>query len=313
MPKSAFGSRITASERRETTAGVKLPDWSGARTLHWMDGFERDGLRFDVRDRGPRGGAVAVLLHGFPQDSTAWDDVAPALHEAGLRTLAPDLRGYSPGARPSGRRAYTIDAGVGDLLTLLDTVGADRAHVVGHGWGGAVAWATGCRYPARVSSLVVLSTPHPTALARAFVRSAQSLRSWYLALFQLPVLPELLLGRTLCRTLTAGGLPEDAAARYTARMREPGALTGALNWYRALPMSLLTPVLDCPVPTTYVWGRDDATLGRVAAEATGRQVHGPYRFVELAAGHWLPETRPREVAGVALDRILGPDVNRPIP
>jgi pimeloyl-ACP methyl ester carboxylesterase len=307
MPKSAFRSRITASK------AVKLPDWSGARTLHWMDGFERDGLRFDVRDRGPRGGAIAVLLHGFPQDSTTWDDVAPALHEAGLRTLAPDLRGYSPGARPSGRRAYTIAAGVGDLLTLLDTVGADRAHVVGHDWGGAVAWATGCWHPARVSSLVVLSTPHPTALARAFVRSTQSLRSWYLALFQLPVLPELLLGRTLHRTLTAGGLPEDAAARYTARMREPGALTGALNWYRALPMSLLTPVPDCPVPTTYAWGRDDATLGRVAAEATGRQVHGPYRFVELAAGHWLPETRPREVASVALDRILGPDVNRPIP
>lgn len=270
-----------------------------------MESFERDGLRFDVRDAGPRGGDIVVLLHGFPQDGSAWDAVAARLNEAGLRTLAPDLRGYSPGARPTARSAYTAAQYTADVLALLDAAGADRAHLVGHDWGGAAAWVTGSRFPERVTSLVVLSTPHPAAMTRAMTRSTQALRSWYMALFQLPVLPEVLVSHTLSRTLTRSGLPEEHAARYAARMQEPGALTGALNWYRGLPASLLSPIPDCPVPTTYVWGREDVALGRVAAEATGRHVTGPYRFVELAAGHWLPETRPREVAAVVLDRIRG--------
>lgn len=272
-----------------------------------MDSYERDGLRFDVRDAGPRDGEIVVLLHGFPQDSSAWDAVAPRLHGAGLRTLAPDLRGYSPGARPSRRSMYTAAEYTADLIALLDAAGAEQAHVVGHDWGGAAAWVAGSRFPERVASLVVLSTPHPAAMARALTRSAQALRSWYMGLFQLPVLPELLVSRTLHRTLTGSGLPGEQADRYATRMREPGALTGALNWYRGLPASLLNPVPGCPVPTTYVWGREDFALGRVAAEATARHVSGPYRFVELDAGHWLPETRPREVATVILDRVLGPD------
>jgi pimeloyl-ACP methyl ester carboxylesterase len=287
---------------------VRLPQGTSPRTLRWVDSFERDGLQFDVRDGGPRGGEIIVLLHGFPQDSSAWDAVAPRLHEAGLRTLAPDLRGYSPGARPLRRSAYTAKEYTADLLALLDAVGVAQAHVVGHDWGGAAAWVAGCRFPERVASLVVLSTPHPAALTYALTRSTQALRSWYLGLFQLPVLPELLLSRTLHRTLTSSGLPEEPAEHYAARMRGPGALTGALNWYRGLPASMLNPVPDCPVPTSYVWGRQDFALGRVAAEATARHVGGPYRFVELDAGHWLPETRPREVASVVLDRVLGPDV-----
>ena len=272
-----------------------------------MDSFERDGLRFDVRDAGPRGGDIVVMLHGFPQDAGAWDDVAPRLHRAGLRTLAPDLRGYSPEASPPARSAYTANEWTADLVALLDAAGADRAHLVGHDWGGAVVWTVAGRHPERVSSAVVLSTPHPSALTRSLFTSSQALRSWYVALFQLPALPELLLARSLCRILVAGGLPEAAAQRYTARLRRPGALTCALNWYRGLPGSLLSPVPVCPVATTYIWGRDDPALGRVAAETTGRHVTGPYRFVELAAGHWLPETRPREITTVILSRVLGPD------
>jgi pimeloyl-ACP methyl ester carboxylesterase len=270
-----------------------------------MDSYERAGLRFDVRDSGPRAGEIVVLLHGFPQDASCWDAVAPRLNDAGLRTLAPDLRGYSPAARPVARSAYTAAQYTADVLALLDAAGADRAHLVGHDWGGAAAWATGSRFPERVASLVVLSTPHPAAMTHALTRSTQALRSWYMLLFQLPVLPELLVSRTLPRTLTRSGLPPERAARYAARMREPGALTGALNWYRGLPASMLSPTPDCPVATTYAWGRDDFALGRVAAERTARHVRGPYRFVELAAGHWLPETRPREVASIVLDRVRG--------
>jgi pimeloyl-ACP methyl ester carboxylesterase len=272
-----------------------------------MDSFERDGLRFDVRDCGPRSGEIVVLLHGFPQDASAWDGVAPRLHAAGLRTLAPDQRGYSPGARPLGRRAYVAAEWTADLIALLDAAGADRAHVVGHDWGGTVAWAAACRLPERIASLVAVSTPHPAALTRSFITSSQGLRSWYMAFFQLPVLPELLVRRSLHRSLVGSGLPVDAADGYTARLAEPGALTAALNWYRGMPISMLSPIPDCTVPATYIWGRDDFALGRVAAETTARHVVGPYRFVELSAGHWLPETRPREVAEVILDRVTGRD------
>ncbi len=123
--------------------------------------FSRDGLRFDVTDEGPLGGDVVVLLHGFPTDRTSWDRVAARLHEAGLRTLAPDQRGYSPGARPSDRDAYRLDELVADVLALIDASGRERVHLVGHDWGGALAWLVAGNHPTRIASLTVLSTPAP--------------------------------------------------------------------------------------------------------------------------------------------------------
>ncbi|WP_088284481.1 alpha/beta fold hydrolase [Kineosporia sp. A_224] len=269
-----------------------------------MDTFERDGLRFDVRDSGPRDGTGTVLLlHGFPQDGTAFDDVVPALHEAGLRTLVPDQRGYSPGARPSARSAYAMAETALDAVALLDAAGVRRAHVVGHDWGGATAWVLAARHAERLTSLTALSTPHPAAMAWAFTHSSQVARSWYMAFFQLPRLPERYAVRDLRRRLVDGGLPVDHATRYAERMQEPGAATGALNWYRGMPTSFRTPTPAVAVPTTYVWGRDDFALGRAAAERTRRHVVGPYRFVELDAGHWLPETCPEQVATVVLDQV----------
>jgi pimeloyl-ACP methyl ester carboxylesterase len=265
--------------------------------------YVRDGLTFDVQDGGEDGGEAAVLLHGFPQDRTCWDAVSRQLQAAGLRTLAPDQRGYSPGARPRGRAAYRLSECVLDVVALLDAAGLRRAHVVGHDWGGAVAWALGAQHPERVTSLTVLSTPHSRALAQAATRSAQGLRLWYFGLFQLPALPEALLRRGLGRTLRASGLPPAYTQRYAERMAAPGALEGALAWYRAAPLSLREPARRVAVPTTYVWGRSDPALGRTAAEHTRDFVLGPYRFVELDAGHWLPETRPTEVATVVLDQV----------
>lgn len=268
--------------------------------------YRRDGLVLDVRDAGPADGEPVVLLHGFPQDAGAWDRVAPQLHQAGLRTLAPDQRGYSPGARPRGRRAYRMAELVGDVLALLADRGLTRAHVVGHDWGGAVAWALAGVQPARVSTLTVLSTPHPAAMAAAMTSSRQALSSWYMAAFQLPLLPEAVLGRTLRRTLVRSGLPAEDARRYARRMAEPGALSAALGWYRALPFAGRDAVPPVRVPTTYVWGARDFALGRRAAELTARQVRGPYRFAELAAGHWLPERSADDVAALVLDRVRSP-------
>lgn len=271
-----------------------------------MQQFERAGLTFDVRDGGPQDGEPVILLHGFPQDSTCWREVEPLLHAGGLRTLAPDQRGSSPGARPRGRAAYRGQELVDDVLALLDAAGLESAHVVGHDWGGFVAWQLAGLHSQRVRTLTVLSTPHPRALIAAMKRSQQGLKSWYMLFFQLPVLPELLIRRRrLQALLQRSGLPPEFAAHNAARMREPGALTAALNWYRAIPLGLRTPQPRSPVPTTYLWGARDAYLGRTAAELTAAYVKIPdYRFLELpAAGHWLPETHPTQVAESILARV----------
>src|SRR3954463_12078491 len=219
---------------------------AGRGTVRGMDSFRRDGLTFDVLDAGPSGGEPVVLLHGFPQDSSAWNRVTPGLHQHGLRTLAPDQRGYSPMARPRGRSFYRLRETTDDVLALLDAAGLPSAHVVGHDWGGVVAWGLGAWHPDRVRTLTVLSVPHPAAMAKAMVTSDQGLRSFYMGVFQLPVLPERLLlaggGAVLRRMLHRGGLPAAAVGRYVARIPQPGARSAALGGSRALPWSGRDPV-----------------------------------------------------------------------
>ena len=281
-----------------------------------MDRFEREGLVFDVTDAGPEGAPAVVLLHGWPQDRTAWRLVEPPLHEAGLRTLSLDQRGYSPGACPRGRSAYRMPELVADVVALLDAAGLARAHVVGHDWGGAVAWALAQRRPERVSGLTVLSTPHPAAMAWAMRHGGQARRSWYMLAFQLPWLPELLLRRRLPAALRASGLPEENIRRYADRFRNADLARGGLAWYRALSSPAELRNLGrrlrhrngvraggggrgthaISVPTTYIWGSADPVLGRPAAERTAGHVAADFRFVEVAAGHWLPEVMPDVVA-----------------
>ena len=273
-----------------------------------MDSFTRDGLVFDVRDGGPADGAPVVLLHGFPQDATAFSAVADQLHLAGLRTLAPDQRGYSPGARPSGRGAYRLRELTADVLALLDAAGLGSAHVVGHDWGGIVAWALAAWHPERVRTLSALSVPHPAAMTRAFVTSDQALRSWYMGLFQLPVLPERLLlagdGTGLRRMLQAGGVPPELSAHYVRRMQEPGALTAALAWYRALPLDAGDPVGTVRVPTLHLWSTRDVALGRAATEQTRRFVDAPYRLEVLeGVPHFIPELAPGRVAELVAEHV----------
>ncbi|HEY0508822.1 MAG TPA: alpha/beta fold hydrolase [Blastococcus sp.] len=266
-----------------------------------MDTFTRNGLTFDVLDAGPPDGEPVVLLHGFPQDATAWNRVTPALHQHGLRTLAPDQRGYSPGARPTGRSPYTLRETTADVLALLDAAGLESAHIVGHDWGGFAAWALGAWHPDRVRTLTVLSVPHPGAMSKALISSDQALRSSYVGLFQVPVLPERLLlagnGAALRRMLRHGGLPREAVDHYVSRMQEPGALTAALGWYRALPVSSRDPVGTVRVPTLHLWSTGDAFLGRAATEDTARFVDAPYRLEVLDdVTHWIPELAADRVA-----------------
>ena len=268
-----------------------------------MDTFRRGDLVFDVRDSGPADGEPVVLLHGFPQDSRAFDRMSPVLHGTGLRTLAPDQRGYSPGARPEGRSAYVMREVVDDVLALLEAAGLESAHVVGHDWGGIAGWALAAWHPWRVRTLTVLSVPHPAAMAAALVHSDQALRSSYIGFFQLPLVPEGVLlaghGAALRRMLRQGGLPADLVDEYVGRMTEPGALTAALNWYRALPLAARTAVGTVRVPTLHVWSDHDAFLGRAAVEASSQFVAAPYRLEVLqGVNHWIPELAAEQVGSL---------------
>ena len=264
--------------------------------------LSRSGFVFDVTDSGPAGGDPVVLLHGFPTDRTSWRHVEPLLHAAGLRTYAPDQRGYSTGARPSGRAAYRLEELTADVVALIDATSHEKVHLVGHDWGGGIAWLVAGNHPERVASLTVLSTPHPAAMRRALTSSDQGVRSWYMAAFQLPVLPEQVVARGFGRLLRGSGLPAGDVERYAARLASPGALAGPIGWYRGLPLSQVS-AHRVGVPTTYVWGSRDFALGRRAAELTREHVTGPYEFVELAAGHWLPEKRPEECAAAIRARV----------
>lgn len=268
-----------------------------------MQRFSRSGLEFPVVDGGPADGVPVVLLHGFPQTARAFDRVVPRLHDAGLRTLVPTQRGYTPTARPARRRDYTVTETAADVLALLDAAGADRAHLVGHDWGAAPVWQLAASAPDRIRSATVLSTPHPRALRRAMIRSDQGRRSRYMAYFQLPVLPERSILRSMHQTLVSTGLSRSVADDYVSVLTGPGAATGALHWYRGLPFARAAG--PSRVPTTYVWGRRDFALGPWAAHDTARWIGPgvPYRFVELDAGHWLPETAPDAVAAAVLDRV----------
>jgi pimeloyl-ACP methyl ester carboxylesterase len=270
-----------------------------------METYTREGLTFKVTDIGPTDGRVVILLHGFPEDRHSWDRIGADLASAGYRVIAPDQRGYSPDARPHGRRAYTMKRLRDDVLALADVAGAGRFDVVGHDWGGAVAWDLAANFPERVRSLTSLSTPHPRALRAAMTHSTQLLHSWYMLFFQLPYVPEAVARRTgperANRALVRSGLDPETAARYAERVTSPGSITGPINWYRGLPLGERQPAPEVRVPTLYVWSDGDVYLTRAAAEATARYVSGRYRFEVLAGvSHWIPTGAPERVAPLIL-------------
>jgi pimeloyl-ACP methyl ester carboxylesterase len=284
---------------------------TGAYGVRVIETVRVGDLSFDVHAAGPPEGRPVVLLHGFPQHGGMWDRVTPALNEAGLRTLAPDQRGYSPGARPSTPAAYRMAELVGDVIGLLDALDLSTVDLVGHDWGAAVAWQVAGRHPDRLRSMTALSIPHPFAYSAALRDDPdQQRRSAYLRLFrQEDDKPERILleddGRRLRGIFAGSGLDPDGVAAYVDPfVAEPARLTGALNWYRAMGRHDQDGLGPVTVPTTYVWGDEDGALGRVAAEDNAQHVAGPYRFVPLAGrSHWLADEVPDTVADAVLDRV----------
>ncbi len=267
-------------------------------------------LTFDVRADGPDDGRPVLLLHGFPETSASWAAVTPQLAEAGLRSYAVDQLGYSPGARPAEVEAYALTnlaQVTADLMTAMDVPVAD---VVGHDWGANVAWALAAWHEDRVRSLTAVSVPHPTAFTTAWRSDPeQQERSAYIRLFwQQGKAEEVLLAddarrlRRMFGSDSGWAVPAEAIDEYVAVLSAPGALTAALNWYRAMSSDIRVDPVG--VPTTYVWSDGDVAIGRTAAEACANYVTGDYRFVELpGVTHWIPEQAPDRLAAAVLDRI----------
>ncbi len=273
-----------------------------------MDSYRHDGLTFDVSESGPEEGRLVIALHGFPEDRLAWKDVAGRLADTGVRTLAPDQRGYSPGARPEGRDAYRVAKLAADVIALADAAGADRFDVVGHDWGAVVAWHLAVRHAERVRTLTALSVPHTAAFLAAILHSTQALHSTYMAFFQLPRVPERMLavrrGALFRSALVRSGLDPSSAERYARRAADPTSLTGPLNWYRAAVLDRREDLGPSTVPTLFVWGAGDRFVTRAAAERCGAHVTGPYRFVALeGATHWLPTGSAGDVAPLVLEHL----------
>jgi len=266
-----------------------------------------NGITLHVAQAGPVDGDLVILLHGFPEFWWGWRHQIPALAHTGLRVLVPDQRGYNRSDKPLGRGAYRITTLAQDIVGLIDSTGRERAAIVGHDWGGAVAWWLATFHQHRVERVAVLNCPHPLVFSRTLRRSpAQLRRSWYMFLFQLPWIPEWMSSRGGCAALVRamqatarpGTFSDADLDAYRAAWSQPGALTAMLNWYRAALPTLLTRVpadVRIEVAALLLWGTQDAFLGRDLVQPTMDLCgNGRVVFVEEAT-HWLTHEEPEQV------------------
>jgi pimeloyl-ACP methyl ester carboxylesterase len=222
--------------------------------------------------------------------------------------VAPDQRGYSPRARPQGVANYEVEHLVADVLAIADWLGGHQFHLVGHDWGAAVAWAVGGTHQERLRTLNIVSVPHPKAFASALAGSQdQRDKSSYIQLFREEGKAEEVLGGNDFATLramlgTAGS--DDDVHEYMNVLGQPGCLTAALNWYRAMQAGLVGDIGAITVPTMFVWSTNDPALGPEGADATGQYCDGPYRFEVLeGVSHWIPEQAPDDLNRLLVDHL----------
>ncbi len=285
--------------------------------------------RFTVDTDGPQTGETVLFLHGYPNSRHSWTELLSGVAERGFRGVAPDQRGYSPGARPEAVADYHVDRLVQDVIGLADAIGAPRFHLVGHDWGGQIAWLTAARHPERLRSLTVLSRPHPAAFAAAMKSDPQQAkRSGHHKAFQDANMAERLLAddarrvrRTLCfenalqpsaanpkQPAAKRRMSDEAADQHLSVLGSPAAMNAALNWYRAafsgnstLARADVPPVV---VPTVYMWGNEDMSVGQTAATLTADFVDAPYHLESIdGAGHFLSEEVPQRVLRALLGHL----------
>ncbi len=284
------------------------------------DVVNRIRIRSVVRGEGP----TVVMLHGFPETHRSWDVTVPTLVEAGYRTVTPDLRGYGRSDRP--RQGYDLDTLSRDVAELIEALGDEQVALVGHDWGGAIAWHTASRYPGRIGKLIVLDCPHPALMAKAMRDNArQRRRSWYMFFFQLPLLPELWLsrsgGRNLSRMFRAGSpaehaVPSELVEAETRELLGRTRLHGPLAYYRTMFRESLMPMLanrvadgygTIDLPVTLIWGEADSCLGVELIDGTERFAPDLTVHRVAAAGHFVHQERPEVVNPLLVEALAWPN------
>jgi pimeloyl-ACP methyl ester carboxylesterase len=284
--------------------------------------LDANGIRFHALAAGPHDGPLVLCLHGFPELARSWRHQLPALGEAGYRAVAPDLRGYGD---TELRGPYDVATLVEDVAALVTALGRERAVLVGHDWGGGVAWSAAAFRPSLVERLVVLNCPPPAELFRALVRSpAQLGKSWYILFFQLPLLPERRMAangaEVVARALVGGAhrrgvWPPDELAAYREAFARPGRAKAPIDWYRAAFRRAIRPGRRRPprrvaAPTLVLWGVEDRFLGSelVSPDRLRRTLaegNVPTVVWIEDAGHFVQNEAPDRVNAELL-RWLGP-------
>ncbi|TMF27612.1 MAG: alpha/beta hydrolase [Chloroflexi bacterium] len=266
--------------------------------------IEANGLQFYVRDEGS--GTPVILLHGFPDTGDLWRKQVPALVQQGFRAIVPDMRGRGRSSKPDAVSDYRLSSIVRDVTGILDTLRIERAHVVGHDWGAGVAWLVAALAPERVDRLVAISVGAPGAAARPTLEAFQ--KGWYRLLFLFEGVAEEVIQRDdwyLFRLFLAGAQDTDA---YVKTLSEPGALTPALNWYRAnLPVQALFGRTGGPqlpmvkADTLGIWSAGDLYLTEEAMTRSEQRVQGRWRYEQLGGSHWVPIDQPDRLNRLLLE------------
>lgn len=271
-----------------------------------IESFQREGFSFDVIDSGPLDGQPFVLLHGFPETNKSWQETAEILNQNGYRTFAVNQRGYSLGAQPQNRRDYRSSALVEDVNALIDMI-QQQVYLVGHDWGAVVAWDVAQRYPEKIKHLITISVPHKAAFMRSMLSSNQLLKSYYIGLFQLPKIPELLfekLPKLGLGLLKDSGMTAKQLEDFQQDIVVEKRLSSALNWYRGLPFSsnknLTQPVC---VPTLFIWGKRDSAIGSKSVALNHHYVKAAYKEIVMDATHWIPVQNAKQLSQHILETI----------
>jgi pimeloyl-ACP methyl ester carboxylesterase len=260
-------------------------------------------------------GPLVVLLHGFPEAWFGWRFQIPALADAGFRVVAPDLRGFNLSSKPGGVAAYDLARVAFDVQELIRSLGAERARIAGHDWGGATAWQIAMRHPEVVERLAILNSPHPRRFKAALRDPRQLAKSWYFGLFQLPWLPEQLIGRDdwaglkqgFARDARAGTFTPEDASRYVEAWEQPGARSAMVNYYRA-SIRHPPPTALVEAPTLVLWGDRDRYLMPALAEPDAADVPNLDRVVHFDASHWIHHDEADEVNRLLAEFFAGGDV-----
>ena len=277
--------------------------------------IETNGIKLHVVQAGPQSGVPVVLLHGFPEFWYGWRKQIPALAEAGCRVIVPDQRGYNLSDKPKGLKNYSLDVLVEDIIGLIDALEYEKVNLVGHDWGGIVAWRLADKYPERLHRLSIMNAPHPVVMRKTLLRSFDQLRrSLYVFLFQLPWIPEAGMKRDNWRgaesALRGSGkihtFTNEDIAKYKEAWSQPDAMTSMINWYRAAVRhwGWVSNEIRIKVPTLMMWGMKDFALSHRMARPSMDYVDEGNLILFPEATHWVHLDAAEEVNHYLTDFLL---------